>query len=788
MLSVPQKPLIATHWGLYRPRMADGAVTGLDPFELDIDPAPLSEGLVGAHSAPSRILKPAVRRSFLEAREAGRRGACAGAGRGYEPFVELPWDEALDLAAAEIDHVRRTHGNKAIYGGSYGWSSAGRFHHAQSQVHRFLNSVGGYTRSVQNYSFAAADMILPHVIGNRKGLIDGHTPWDRIVAHADLVVMFGGTPLRNAQVSSGGVSVHIVREAMRQSRAKGVRVVSISPIRDDTAGENVEWLPIRPGTDAALLLAMMHVLIAEGRADRAFLDRYTVGFDQLAAYVTGDSDGTAKSPEWAEAVTAVPAGTIRDLARAMASTRSFLMMSWSLQRADFGEQPYWGAIALAAMLGQIGLPGGGFGFGYASANGIGNAIPPMKWPALPQGTNAVADYIPVARIADALLHPGERYDFNGESRVYPELKLVYWAGGNPFHHHQDLNRLRRAWQAPETVIIHDSWWNALAKHSDIVFPVTTTLERDDVAASARDRFIAASHATLAPAGESRDDYEVFAALAERLGAREDFTEGRDVEAWLRYMYSTARQGAAGIGHDLPEFERFWSDGVAMLPAAPPEEQRDLLGAFRADPVAHPLDTPSGRIELFSQVVAGFGYDDCPGHPAWIAPREWLGSPIAKRYPLHMLSTQPARRLHSQFDVAAHSRNGKIKGREVMRMNPADAAARGIASGDVVRVFNDRGACLAAIETSEELLRGIVQLATGAWYDPLPGTGSDQPLESHGNPNVLTADIGTSRLAQGPSAQSCLVEVERFEGEPPPVRAFDAPEILTRRDHGRATRT
>lgn len=778
MLPTPANRLVATHWGLYRPRMAGGNVTDLDPFELDGDPAPLAQGIIEAHSAPSRILRPAVRRSFLEAREAGRRGPGAGSGRGHEPFVELPFDEALDLAAAELDHVRRTWGNAAIYGGSYGWSSAGRFHHAQSQVHRFLNSIGGYTRSVQNYSFAAADMILPHVIGSRKGLIDGHTPWPRIMTQARLVVMFGGTPLRNAQVGSGGISAHIVREAMELSRRQGVRIVSVSPIRDDTLGDNVEWLPIRPGTDTAMLLAMMHVLICEELADLAFLDSHTVGYDRLNAYVLGEEDGVAKTPEWAAAICGIPAPAIAGLARAMAATRSFVMMAWSLQRADFGEQPYWAAIALAAILGQIGLPGGGVGFGYASANGVGNPIPEMKWPSLPQGGNPVSDYIPVARIADALLHPGERYDFNGESRTYPDLKLIYWAGGNPFHHHQDLNRLRRAWQLPETVIVHDSWWNATVRHADIVFPATTTLERNDIACSARDRFIAASHAVLEPAGEARDDYAIFSALAARLGAADEFTQGRDTEAWLRHLYLNARQSAAAIGHELPEFERFWSQSVAMLPPTPPDEQRDLLAAFRADPQGQRLETPSGRIELFSERVAGFGYDDCPGHPAWIEPREWLGAPLAARYPLHLLSTQPAHRLHSQYDVGAHSHQGKRHGREVMRMNPADAAARGLADGDVVRLFNDRGACLAALEISDELLPGVVQLATGAWYDPVPDDGP-QPLERHGNPNVLTADIGTSRLAQGPSAQSCLVEVERFDEELPPVRVFEPPQFSSR---------
>jgi biotin/methionine sulfoxide reductase len=771
MLRPPARPTVATHWGTYHAEMSGGRVVALHPVAEDPDPSPLSDGMIEALTAPARLLRPAVRASFLAAREAGRV-ATDGAGRGYEPFVELPWDEALDLAAAEIGRVRRDHGNGAIYGGSYGWASAGRFHHAQSQIHRFLNAVGGYVRSVQNYSYAAADTIVPHVIGDKRGLVSGHTSWPRIARHTETLVMFGGAPWKNAQVSSGGIARHILRENLAALRARGARLISVSPIRDDTEGEGVDWLAIRPGTDTALMLGLAHVLLAEDLANRAFLASHTEGSAQLAAYVTGASDGQAKDPVWAAAITGIPADEIRDLARLLARTRSFLMVAWSLQRADGGEQPCWMAIALAAMLGQIGLPGGGFGFGYASVNGIGNPTPDFGFPALAQLENPVGDFIPVARIADALLNPGAGYPFNGMDRVYPDLRLVYWAGGNPFHHHQDLNRLRRAWQRPEAVIVHDSWWNALARHADIVFPVTTALERDDIASSSRDRFIAASHRVAAPAGEARDDFAVFTALAARLGAADTFTEGRDAEGWLRHLYDLARQRAGGVR--LPDFETFWQQGMVLLDAPPVAEQPDLLAAFRADPVAARLKTPSGRIELHSSTIAGFGYDDCPGHPSWLPPQEWLGAPGVAEHPLHLISNQPRRRLHSQYDLSAHSRAGKRHGREVMRMHPDDAAARGIAEGGVVRVFNARGACLATLELTEDLLPGVVQLSTGAWYDP-----DDTGLDRHGNPNVLTADRGTSRLGQGPSAQSCLVEVAPFEGPLPPVRAFDPPQILRR---------
>lgn len=767
MLPRPSIHTVATHWGTYTARFDGARLAELLPLPQDSDPSPIAGGMIDALTNPCRILRPAVRKSFLE-----KGCAAGGAGRGAEAFVEVGWDEALDLAAGELARVRARHGNGAIYGGSYGWASAGRFHHAQSQIHRFLNAIGGYVKSVQNYSYAAADTIVPHVIGDKRGLVSHHTSLPAIAASSKLVLMFGGLPRKNAQVSSGGISSHILVESIEAAQAAGASLVSISPIRDDTVGDPApEWLAIRPNTDVALMLGIAHTLIVEGLVNRAFVDRHTTGYERVAAYITGEADGTAKSAAWASAITGIEAPAIAALARRMAATRTMIMMSWSLQRAEHGEQPYWMAITLAAMLGQIGLPGGGFGFGYGSVNGIGFPTQPMNWPSLPQGENPISDFIPVARIADMLLDPGGTYDFNGSRRTYPDIRLVYWAGGNPFHHHQDINRLRRAWRRPETVIVHESWWNPLARHADIVFPVTTVLERNDIAASSRDRFIAASHRVADPVGEARDDFAVFSGLAGRLNVEGEFTEGLDEEGWLRQLYALARQRAASLGHDLPEFERFWSEGIHVLPE--PGTEQPLLSELRLETGEPRLRTPSGRIELYSQTIASFGYDDCPGHASWLEPDEWLGAELASRFPLHLISNQPKTRLHSQYDCASHSVASKIKGREPMRMNPADAAARGLAEGDVARLHNDRGSCLAAVSLSDDVMPGVVQLSTGAWYDP-EDPAEDMTLDKHGNPNVLTRDRGTSRLAQGPSAQSCLIEVERHAGPLPPITAFDPP--------------
>ncbi|MFD2395751.1 molybdopterin dinucleotide binding domain-containing protein [Prauserella oleivorans] len=224
--------------------------------------------------------------------------------------------------------------------------------------------------------------------------------------------------------------------------------------------------------------------------------------------------------------------------------------------------------------------------------------------------------------------------------------------------------------------------------------------------------------------------------------------------------------------DIPGFETFWREGSVELPPRPMNPDGGAFDLLRADPERHPLATPSGKVELFSSTVHGFGYPDCPGLPTWLEPAEWLGSPLAGRFPLHLVSNQPRTRLHSQYDGGDYSQAAKIAGREPLLMHPRDAHARGVRDGDVVRVFNDRGACLAGVRLSESVRPGVVVLATGAWYDPAP-----DGLDRHGNPNVLTRDAGTSRLAQGPSSGTTLVEVVPEEGEPPRVQAFDPPEVI-----------
>lgn len=769
-----RRELTASHWGTYEVERVEGRPR-LVPLSEDPDPSPIGLAMLDAYRSPVRIARPAVRAGWLE-HGPGRRTE----GRGAEPFVEVSWDEALDLVAAEIRRVRDAHGNGAIFAGSYGWASAGRFHHAQSQLRRFYNLVGGHVSHRESYSYAAAQVLLPRIVAPMEWLEAEHTDWATLAAHTRLFVTFGGVPRKNAQVSPGGAVVHRVRDGLARLAAAGCRIVNLSPVRADLSidGHPVEWLPVRPGTDTAVMLALACELIRAGRHDAAFLASHCVGFERWSSYLLGRDDGVVRDADWAEPICGLPASRLRALALEMADHRTMVNAAWALQRAEFGEQPYWALVGLAAVLGQIGLPGGGFGVGYGCENGPGSRH--ARWPAarVPAGANPVRAFIPVARIVDMLLHPGEPFEYDGATHRYPHVRLVHWAGGNPFHHHQDLNRLARAWQRPETIVVHEQVWNAHARRADIVLPATAGVERDDVAFAVREPMAIAMSRVVPPHGEARDDHAIFAALAGRLGVGAAFAEGRDVHQWLEWLYERSREHATRAGIPMPPYAAFRAAGSARLAPVEGEPPVVMLEAFRADPVAGRLQTPSGRIELWSGTIADLGLDDCPGMPVWREPREWLGGEAAARHPLHLISDQPHTKLHSQLDHSTVSVANKVAGREPIHLHPEDAAARGIADGDVVRVFNDRGACLAGARLDDGLLRGVAKLSTGAWWDPVE-QGGDRPLDRHGNPNVLTRDVGASRLSQGCAAQSCLVQVERFDGEAPPVRAFEPPRFAAR---------
>ncbi|MDQ1130534.1 molybdopterin-dependent oxidoreductase [Microbacterium sp. SORGH_AS_0888] len=752
----------SAHWGTFRVEVADDGrtVTAARPHPDEPDAAPAIGNVAAAQHHPSRVRRPAVRRRWLE------RGPGADPRRGApdDEYVERDWDEVLDLVAAELSRVREQHGNAAIFGGSYGWGSAGRLHHAQSQLHRFLNAIGGYTASVNDYSRGASLVLLPHLIG-RDGMAELRarpTSWQQIAEHTDLFLAFGGLRRSNGWVVPGGHDRHTASDHARRAAAS-TRIVSLSAQRDDVLPElGAEWVGARPGTDAAVLLAMVHTLVVEGLADDEFLARCTVGADRVRAYVRGELDGEEKTPEWAAALSGVPASTIRALARRAASGRTLVNVTYSLQRHVGGEQAVFAALTLAAFLGQIGLPGGGFSHGYGSMGDYGNGFEPVPLPTLDQGRNPVSDVIPCARISDLLLHPGERIPYDGGSLTLPDIRLVYWAGGNPFHHHQDLRRLERAFARVDTLIVHEFHWTPTARHADIVLPAANPLEREDVAAGPGDARLRVMPRIVPPAGEAREEFWIYDRLARRLGA--DVAEGRSSRAWLERIYEQWRErvGVAGA----PPFAQFWAEGGTPLPRVPYADP--AFARFRADPEASPLGTPSGRIELFSRTLDSFALPDVAGHAVWPA-----AAPADPEHDLELLCTQPSHRLHSQLDMGEASQSTKVAGREAIRLNPEDAVARAVADGDVVRVRSAQGSILAGVVVTDALLKGVAQMHTGAWFDPSAPEIADCV---NGNVNVLTRDVGTSTLTQASNGARVRVSVARYDGPLPPIRAYGPPVI------------
>lgn len=753
----------SSHWGSFQARADAAGRWQIRPFDRDPAPSALLDNIPAALDHPARLTRPLVRRGWLS------DGPGPDARRGRDSYVEMDWDAALDLAARELRRLGAGPDlpqdgalpGARVFGGSYGWASAGRFHHAQSQLHRFLNcAFGGYVSSVDTYSTAAGSVILSLVWGDAFRMTRDHPYLQELAEQTELLISFGGLPLRNTAVSGGGNSQHSVGQALDQAAARGCGFVSISPLGDDMAElAGGEWLAPRPGSDTALMLGMAWHLHDAGLADRAYLDRYTSGYDRFLAYLTGASDGVAKTPEWAAALCEIPAARITALAERAARARTLINVTYALQRAQQGEQPVWMALTLAAMLGQGGRPGAGFCYGLGSIGNIGKAPMDLPLPTLPQGKNRVPDFIPVARISDLLLNPGAPFTYRGETHRYADIRLVYWGGGNPFHHHQDLARLSQAFARPDTIILHDSVGTASAAHADIVFPATISAEREDIGAAGNDPFLIAMQPLAAPRGEARDDFAIFSALAQRIGCAAEFTEGLDAVGWLRRLYRATQDALVRRGVEAPDYESFRDGMVLPLPL------RDADGAlrrFHRDPQAYPLTTPSGRIEIWSDRVAASGL---PGHPAWLPGAEWLGAPAAARHPFQLVANQPATRLHSQLDFGPTSMAAKQDGREVARLNPGDAARLGITAGDVIRIWSDRGGLLAAALPSDAIRPGVIQLATGAWYAPvdLPGLGVTCV---NGNPNAVTSDAPASGLSQGCTGQLTLVSVARLDGPAP----------------------
>lgn len=768
----------ASPWGIFKAVMEKGRFAAALPLPEDPAPTPMLTALPDLAYAANRVRYPMVRTDYLKNGPNSDRTQ-----RGKGTFTRVSWDDALDLIAGDIKRITRQYGPSALFCGASSRSRAGKLHDPSALLERLFLLKGGCVSRYSNHHDGAIQYVLPHVIGT-SGVNDRPTAWPVIIEHSSLVVLWGADILSTSQTDDT-LADHLSWPWFKALRKKGTRVIAIDPLRHTSADYfGADWIAPRPQTDVALMLGIAHTLLTEGRHDTDFLARCTTGFRLFRNYLSGSNDKQPKDAEWASAITGVPASVIRDLARAFSENRTMIMAGPCLHHQDHGEQAPWMIVTLAAMLGQIGLPGGGFGFSYHTS---GAGTPCSQAPSLPGLTSTGATLIekrsariqriPSCRLSDILEHPGRKIDFNGRRITYPMIRLMYWAGSNPFHHHPDRNRLIQAWQKPETIIVNDPYWTPTARFADIVLPATTQFERNDIeqGGTFSSRYLVAMHKLIDAQFESRNDFQIFSALAERLDIGPAFSEDRSEMEWIKTFYEEARLQARQRRLVMPDFETFWSrDQVLSFPFDKQSETFVPYADFRSAPTHHALSTPSGRIEITSRTIERFGYADCGPHPRWLEPTEWAGGTQATAYPLALVVGSPSVRLRSQLNNTTFREKYEINGREPVLIHPEDARERGIRNGDVVRLFNKRGQVLAAAQISDAIRPGAVRLCQGSWYDPdTPGVPG--ALCKHGDVNVLTLDGAYSRLGQSGCTQTAMVQIEKYADTPPDVTAFSSPE-------------
>ncbi|EOV0868571.1 trimethylamine-N-oxide reductase TorA [Vibrio parahaemolyticus] len=772
-----------SHWGAFRAHIYAGKVQEIKPLELDKNPTEMLNGIKGIIYSPSRVRYPMVRLDWL------KKHKYSADTRGNNRFIRVTWDEALDLFYRELERVQKEYGPWALHAGQTGWNQTGSFNNCTAHMQRAVGMHGNFITKVGDYSTGAGQTIMPYVLGSTEVYAQG-TSWSEILENSDNIILWANDPVKNLQVGwncETHESFKYLAE-LKEKVAKGeINVLSVDPVKNKTQRylEN-DHLYINPMTDVAFMLAVAHVLYNENLYDKKFIDTYCLGFEEFIQYVQGKTkDKVEKTPEWAAAICGVEADKIREFARMLVSGRTQILMGWCIQRQEHGEQPYWAAAVVAAMVGQIGLPGGGISYGHHySSIGVPSTgfAGPGGFPRnLDQGMkpkwdnndfNGYSRTIPVARWIDCLLEPGKEINYNGGKVKLPDFKMMVISGCNPWHHHQDRNRMKKAFRKLQTVVTIEFAWTATCRFSDIVLPACTQWERNDidVYGSYSNKGLIAMHRLVDPLFQSKPDFQIMSELTQRFGRREEYTRGMSEMEWIESLYNDCKKANEGK-FEMPEFNEFWEKSVLDFGEGKPWVRH---ADFRKDPELNPLGTPSGFIEITSRKIGRYGYEHCQEHPMWFEKSERShGGPGSDKYPFWLQSCHPDKRLHSQMCESEEFRaTYAVQGREPVYINPIDAKAKGIKDGDLVRVFNGRGQLLAGAVLTDSYPRGVIRIEEGAWYGPL--NEKEGAICTYGDPNTLTQDIGSSELAQATSANTCIVDFEKFTGKVPPVTSFGGP--------------
>ncbi|QCR36567.1 DMSO/selenate family reductase complex A subunit [Nissabacter sp. SGAir0207] len=684
--------------------------------------------------------------------------------RGEGRFKRISWEEAFDTLACTLQRIIREYGNEAIYlnygTGTLGGTLTRSWPPGSTLIARLMNCCGGYLNHYGDYSSAQIAAGLNYTYG---GWADGNSPSD--IENSKLVVLFGNNPAET-RMSGGGVTY-----AMAQARQKsGARLIIIDPRYTDTgAGREDQWIPLRPGTDAALASALAYVMITEGWVDQPFLDTYCVGYDEKTlppgvpanasykAYILGQGrDGIAKTPAWAADITGVPEEVIIRLAREMGSTQPvFISQGWGPQRHANGELTTRAIAMLAIITGNVGIPGGNSGAREGSY-----ALPFVRMPTL---ENPVKTSISMFLWTEAVARGPEltalKDGVRGKEKLDVPIKFIWnYAGNCLINQHADINRTHQILQDEsrcEMIVVIDNHMTASAKYADILLPDCTTAEQMDFcldASSGEMGYVIFADRVIAPRFECKTLYEMTSELAKRLGVEAQFTEGRSQEEWLRHLYQQSREAIPA----LPEFEQFRQQGI--FKQRDPEGHHVAYRAFREDPISNPLATPSGKIELYSAQLATISStwqldarDVIDPLPIYAEGAESYNDPLNHRFPLQLTGFHYKARTHSTYgnvDVLSAAC------RQDLWINPIDAQARGIKNGDPIRVLNDRGEVRTTARVTPRIIPGVVALAEGAWYSP-----DTQRIDHGGSINVLTSQR-PSPLAKGNPSHSNLVQVEK----------------------------
>ena len=796
--------LTAARWGILKASVKNGKIVKSAPWKITSKIPNTLQNTMADLVYNTRVKAPMVRKSYLADPDNPKPEL-----RGLDEWVEVKYEDAIKLVARELKKTREQKGASSVFAGSYGWQSTGNVHVSRTLLHRFMNLSGGFTGVTGDYSTGAAQVIMPHVTGSNQ-VYEQQTSWPVVLENSKVVVFWGLNPistLRVAWTSSDEQGFKYFEQLKNSDK----EIIIIDPIKT-VSGKYFEgkarWIAPRPNTDVAMMLGMAQHLYSQGKYDKEFLQNYTVGFEKFVPYLTGQSDGVAKTPEWASEICGISADVIKELAIKFYENRTMIMAGWGIQRAHHGEQAHWMIVTLCAMLGQIGLAGGGFGFSYHYANGgaptcAGGVIGGMNAASVgvvkdgkflglaqdqKQGGEAAQAWLvntakvtfPLARIADVLLNPGKTIDANGAKITYPKIDFIYWVGGNPIVHHQDTNTNIKAWRKPRTIVVNEIYWTPTAKMADIVFPTTTEYERNDITMSGdySNMHIIPMKQVVAKQHGAKDDYQIFTDLCKAYadGLAEVYTDGGKTEMdWIKEFYEGAASAVnanTALGIQMPSFEQWWEKNEPTEFYETPESAAYVsFEDFRNDPVLEALGTPSGLIEIYSDTIAAMNYKDCGAHPMWFEPVEWLGMKD-KPAKFHLLSLHPLDRLHSQQSNTSNRKRYAVADREPVLINTEDAKELGIKQGDLVRVYNARGEILAGANVSDDIMRGVVQIFEGAWYDP-----NAEGLCKNGNPNVLTIDLPTSELANGNIAHTALVNIELYKhkaGEDIKLTAFMPP--------------